>query len=443
MKIISTSLFCLFAVVSFGQTTFLGVPVAEIEKATSDHLNRWFPTVIDNKQGGYYTNFEFDWSISQNQEKMLVTQARDLWTSAKAAQRYPENPIFLKAANHGYEYLTKQMWNKDKGGFDLYPNHNDQKYQLIYGNSFALFALAEYAKINTSGEVLGWVEKTFDWIDSVAHDDILLGYHTLILLDALKTDTPKNRDFISRQGWGQPEWKDQNTSIHLLEAFTSTYQILPLPKVKTRLKEMLDLVSKTMTQSNGSLKLYFTNNWQPIDHSTRSRKYILDHQNEDHISFGHNIETAYLIIDASKALNGKVDMESLAIAKKLTDHTLKFGFAPNYYGLFDRGYQFGESEQIEIIMRSKAWWAQFEAWHTLALMSSYFPEEKQYEQAFRQMWRYIQRELIDHEFGGCYSQGLDETPDSKKAMKAYQWKCPYHDGRALIMVTSYLETVDK
>jgi mannobiose 2-epimerase len=424
-------------VVALGQRNFLGVPVAEIEKATSDHLNRWFPTVVDNDQGGYYTNFEYDWSRSPKQEKMLVTQARDLWASAKAAQLYPENRIFREAADHGYRFLTGKMWNRKNGGFNLYANETDPPYQLIYGNSFALFALAEYAKINPSQEVLAWVEESFDWIDSIAHDDDLLGYHTLILSDALKVDTPKNREFISQQGWGKPEWKDQNTSIHLLEAFTSTYRVLPLPKVKTRLHEMLELVSKTMTQPEGNLKLYFTNDWQPVDHSTRSRKYILDHQNEDHTSFGHNIETAYLIIDASEALYGKVDTESLVIAKKLTDHTLKFGFAPNYYGLYDRGYQFGGNEKIEIIMRSKAWWAQFEAWHTLALMSRYFPEEKQYEQAFRQMWSYIQRELIDHEHGGCYSQGIDESSESKKAMKAYQWKGPYHDGRALMMVLEY------
>jgi cellobiose epimerase len=434
-------LFSLLFLVSQGQTTFLGVPTAEIEKATNDHLDRWFPAVIDNENGGYYTNFEYTWKRSPDQTKMLVIEARDLWTSAKAAQLFPKNPVFKEAADHGYRFLTQKMWNKEKGGFNLYVEEENPKYQLIYGNTFALFALAEYAKINTSKEVLGWVEKTFDWIDSVAHDDELLGYHNLILSDELKEDTPENKEFILSQGWGEPDWKDQNTSIHLLEAFTTTFQVLPLPKVKTRLKEMLDIVSKTMTQPNGCLKLYFTNNWQPIDNSGKTRNEILEQQNNDHISFGHNIETAYLIIDASKTLFGAVDKESLAIAKKLTDHTLKYGFAPDYYGLYDRGYQFTKEDKIEIIKRSKEWWAQYEAWHTLALMSSYFPTEEKYSLAFRQMWKYIQNELIDPRYGGCYSHGIDESPNNSKVRKAYEWKCPYHDGRALMMVMSYSKLI--
>jgi cellobiose epimerase len=323
------------------------------------------------------------------------------------------------------------------GGFNQFEGESKPRYQLIYGNSFALYALAEYSKIDSSKAVLQWVEKTFDWIDSVAHDDILLGYHTLVLSEELKTNTQANQDFVSRLGWGKPEWKDQNTSIHLLEAFTATYQVLPLPKVKARLKEMLDRVSKTMVQSNGSLKLYFTNDWKPIDHSGETRKSILEQQDEDHISFGHNIETAFLIIDASKTLNGIVDNESLSIAKKLTDHTLKYGFAPNYFGLYDRGYRFKDGSEIEIIRKSKEWWAQFEAWHTLAVMSSYFPGEQVYQKAFQQMWSYLQKELIDHKHGGCYNYGLDESPGSKTAMKAYEWKCPYHDGRALMQVLQY------
>jgi cellobiose epimerase len=423
----------------YGQSDFLGISVAEIEKATTDHLNRWFPTVIDKEKGGYYTNFEYNWEKSPYQRKMLVTQARDLWTSAKAAQLYPDNKVFRQAADHGYQFLTDKMWNKEKGGFNLYVEGEDPGYQLIYANSFALFALAEYAKINPSTEVVQWVEKCFDWIDSVAHDDQLLGYHTLILSDRLKAKTEENHDYLLSQGWGEPEWKDQNTSIHLLEAFTTTYQVLPIQKIRTRLLEMLDIVSKKMVQPSGVLKLYFTNDWKPIDNSGSSRRSIFEHQDFDHISFGHNIETAYLIIDASKTLYGTVDKESLSIAKKLVDNTLLHGFGPNYYGLYDRGYQFEKGGTVEIIRKSKEWWAQYEAWHTLALMSVYFPKETNYSEAFRGMWNYLQNELIDHQYGGCYKDGLDESPQVKKDKKAYEWKCPYHDGRALMMVTSYFK----
>jgi cellobiose epimerase len=439
------SIFLLFAGIFScqlkAQTTFLGVPAEEIEKAVQNHLTTWYPVIIDSVNGGFYTNFDYNWTRSKDQTKMVVTQARDVWMASRAAGVFGENEIYAKAAQHGFHFLTSKMWDQKNGGFQLYylPENPEKvtPYKLIYGNAFALFALAEYAKINPSKEVLVWVEKTFDWIDSVAHDDKNGGYYNLILNDELKVNSPGNRAFIEKLGWGEPEWKDQNSSIHLLEAFTTTFQVLPIPKVEKRLKEMLELVSKTMVQPDGSLRLFFTKNWQYIDYSDSSRTFILKNQYFDHISFGHNIETAYLIIDAAQTLNGKIDPTTLSIAKKLTDYSLHFGFAANYYGIYDRGFQFEKGGKIEIIDRNKAWWSQFEAWHTLALMSQYFPEDVQYQIAFQQMWKYMQNEIFDHQYGGCYNYGLDESPRNKKDRKAHMWKCPYHDGRALMDVWEY------
>ena len=50
------------------------------------------------------------------------------------------------------------------------PGTVDPSYKLIYGNSFALYALSEYARINTDPAVLEWVKKTFTWLETYAHD---------------------------------------------------------------------------------------------------------------------------------------------------------------------------------------------------------------------------------------------------------------------------------
>ncbi|HKK82550.1 MAG TPA: AGE family epimerase/isomerase, partial [Prolixibacteraceae bacterium] len=396
------------------EDSYLGVSVREIENTLQNHLNNWYPVIIDNENGGYYTNFEHNWYKSDEQTKMLVTQARGLWTAAKAANKYPNNQLYQSSARHGYQFITTKMWDKKDGGFLLYnqiENHK-QLHKLLYANAFALFSIAEYAKTEPSKEVLKWLRRTFNWIDSTAHDDIYGGYYNIILDDEIKADNPKNKTYIKNLGWGNPEWKDQNTSIHLLEAFTTLHKVMPTPKVKERLLEMLVLVRDTMTRDNGSLKLYFTRNWHPIDHSDSTRKYILHNQNIDHVSFGHNIEIAYLIIDASKELYGQVDNKTLTVAKKLTNHSLKYGFDENYYGLYDRGYVF--DGKMEIINPQKTWWSQFEAWHTLALMHHYFPDNEEYKTAFSKMWTYINDELTDHEYGGFYNNGTDTSVNEKK-----------------------------
>jgi mannobiose 2-epimerase len=133
---------------------FLGIPESEIETTVINHLNDWYPRVIDTINGGYFTNFEYNWERSTDQVKMIVTQARDLWTASKAAQLFPENEIYKKAADHGYQYLINKMWDNNEGGFHLTINPEEEtdlkNHKLIYGNTFALFALAEYSKINSS-----------------------------------------------------------------------------------------------------------------------------------------------------------------------------------------------------------------------------------------------------------------------------------------------------
>jgi mannobiose 2-epimerase len=144
-----------------------------------------------------------------------------------------------------------------------------------------------------------------------------------------------------------------------------------------------------------------------------------------------------LLVDASEKLYGKPDDKTLAVSKKLLDHTLANGFDKNFMGLFDKGYLFPGETRIEIIDSTKTWWAQAEAWHALALFHKLYPEEKVYVTAFGNMWNYIQKDVIDHQYGGWYNSGLDISPDSKNFRKAHAWKSCYHDGRALFQVLSY------
>ena len=174
-----------------------------------------------------------------------------------------------------------------------------------------------------------------------------------------------------------------------------------------------------------------------------SRAFIVEHILFDHRSFGHDIETAYLLIDAAKVLYGEADPLTLQVAKKLVDHTIAHGFDGDFYGVYDKGYRFLENEEMEILNAQKTWWAQAEAWHSLALMAEIYPHEAVYKDGFLKMWDYMKKELIDAEYGGWYNNGLDESPDDKLLRKAHQWKGAYHNGRALMQVMNYAENKGK
>ncbi len=453
MKKLNLTVFlCVFAFIAAVQlpgcqsspkTTYLGVSVQEIDSALNDLLHNFYPRIVDTIHGGYWTNFEHDWTLSKDQDKMLVTQARGLWTASRAAAAFPENKVYRMAADHGFAFLTKHMWDEKNGGFCQYfftgsSVRTDPSFKLIYGNSFALYALSEYAKVNKADSVLNWVKKTFAWLEENAHDSQYLGYFNIVIPGKpIPPVDSESARLIRRVNWSGADQKDQNTSIHLMEALTTTCQVLPDSLVKARLAEMLMLVRDTMTDADGYLHLYFSRTWEKVSHRDSSRQYILAHLGKDHISFGHNIETAYLLVDASEKLYGSPDEKTLAVSKKLLDHTLANGFDKNYMGLFDKGYLFPGEKTIEIIDSTKTWWAQAEAWHALALFNKLYPNETGYATAFEHMWNYIQKDVIDHEYGGWYNNGLDISPESKKSRKAHAWKSCYHDGRALFQVLSY------
>ena len=56
-------------------------------------LETWYPKAIDKDSGGYFSNFTYDFQVKDDaQEKMIVTQARHLWSNSKAAKKYPNHP---------------------------------------------------------------------------------------------------------------------------------------------------------------------------------------------------------------------------------------------------------------------------------------------------------------------------------------------------------------
>ena len=77
--------------------------------------------------------------------------------------------------------------------------------------------------------------------------------------------------------------------------------------------------------------------------------------------------------------------------------------------------------------------------HSMLMMAQLFPEETKYRQAFLKTWRYIDRYLIDHHYGGWFIDGLNYDPEVVKANKASIWKGNYHNARALMKCVEMLQ----
>ncbi len=397
-------------------------------------LKPWYPKSFDEQYGGFVSSFSYNFTPTADQGKMIVTQARHTWSNSKAAEMFPEVAYYQHGAKHGFEYLKNVMWDKQYGGFYTYvdqrgnvkPNRFAAK--EAYGNSFAIYALAAYYQLSGDTSALNLAIADFTWLDKHSHDPIFKGYFQHMERDGTPMVRDKNTPSTAELGY-----KDQNTSIHLLESFTELYTVWPDKHLKERLNEMFLLVRDTITTPKGYLKLYFTRNWTPVSFKDSTTSVILLHRGLDHVSFGHDVETAYLLLEASHTLGLKNDTTTLKIAKRMLDHALTNGWDAHSGGFYDEGYYFKDKPEITIIADTKNWWAQAEGLNTLLLMSDYYPTDKlHYFQKFKQLWAYVQTYLIDHENGDWYQGGIDKQPELKTALKGQIWKGTYHNLRALI-----------
>ena len=399
------------------------------DNLTNSVLASWYPKAMDTVNGGYYSSFTYDFKLAENQDKMIVTQARHTWTNAKAALRYPEVDYYKKGAKHGFEFLRDKLWDQEKGGFywlvDQKGNVKDDSTKTAYGNAFGIYGLAAYYEQSNDPDGLDLAKKAFYWLDSNAHDPVFKGYFQH--LDRSGKPQLRQPNTSSTSNFG---YKDQNSSIHILEAFTELYQVWPDPLLKSRLVEMLYLTRDQIVTEKGSLTLFLYQDWTPVSFSDSSEAVIQKHHLLDHVSFGHDVETAYLMLEASHVLGIEKDSLTHQIAKKMVDHALDQGWDSEVGGFYDEGYYFKDGYRVT--HKTKNWWAQAEGLNALLLMADLYPEDKHdYFEKFQNLWEYTDSYLIDHEFGDWYSGGLDEQPDLRYVNKGNIWKSVYHHYRSL------------
>jgi len=201
---------------------------------------------------------------------------------------------------------------------------------------------------------------------------------------------------------------------------------------------MLILTRDTITTDKGYLTLHLERDWTPVSFRDSTEAFRAENFYLDHVSFGHDVETAFLMLEASHMLGIENDTLTLKKARKMVDHALAHGWDSRLGGFFDGGYYHRGSENCTIQNAAKVWWSQAEGLNSLLLMARLFPEDERYFQHFERQWKYINQYMIDHEHGGWYHEGIDSNPMAATHAKANIWKTSYHNARALMNVIEML-----
>lgn len=399
---------------------------AEVNHALQqDVLGVWFPRSVDNLHGGFAAHFGPAWQPEPSQGKFSVFEGRMTWAAAQVVLREPEKKqAFLPLVSHGVDFLQSVLWDKQDGGFfwglsddgSITPQFTSHKH--LYGEGFAIYALAAAYQATHDPRALALAQQGFRWIDLHAHDAQHGGYFEWLQRDG----TPVvPRSFIPAQmnDIGPIGYKSMNTHIHLLEALTELYRVWPDPTLRARVEEMLQIVRDGICTQPGVMNLYFTNDWHPIP---------------DHDSYGHDVETAYLMLETDELLHGRASPATERMARMLVDHALAYGWDAKNGGFFREGTTFGKPEDT-----MKEWWIQVEGLNALLLMHQrYGTETPIYWQRFLQQWQFIRNHTIDSEHHGLWNL---TTAEGKPVVldKGSIWKAAYHDGRAFWNVRGRLQ----
>jgi mannobiose 2-epimerase len=349
------------------------------------------------------------------------------WISSEAVLRRPDmKDRFLPIAQHGLQFLNDVLWDKKYGGFfwgvddngAISPGFGDNK--EMYGESFGLYGSAAAYQATKDPKALALAQNEFRWMEEHAHDTNNGGYFELLTREGkpVQADANGMPPGDTAHGGFIPGYKSMNTHIHLLEAVSQLYEVWKDDLVRTRLQELLTIVRDKICVEPGVMNLYFTNDWRPIP---------------DHDSYGHDVETAYLMLEAEDVLGVPHDPRTERMAKMLVDHALAFGWDEKLGGFYGEGTTFGKPEE-----KSKDWWVEMEGLNALLLMhEKYGSRTDVYFNAFRKQLDFIEKYQRDPEFHGFYGRiGEDGKPVSTE--KGQIWKAAYHDGRALLNVTERL-----
>jgi cellobiose epimerase len=408
--------------------TYLNFASQTDKMLQEDVLDVWFPRAIDNKNGGFNSVFSRQWEPGASQGKFSVFQGRMVWIASQMVVRRPETKArFLPIAQHGLEFLNNVLSDKKYGGFfwglgdkgeitEVFTEDKD-----LYGESFGLYGAAAAYKATGDPRALDLAKREFLWIEEHAHDAENGGYFELVTRDGkpVQADVSGMPARNGSHGGFLAGYKSMNTHIHLLEALSQLAEVWKDPTVKARVQELLAIIRDKICVAPGVMNLFFTNDWRPIP---------------DHDSYGHDVETAYLMLEAEDTLGVPHDPATGRMAKMLVDHALAFGWDDKLGGFYGDGTTFGSPED-----KTKEWWVEMEGLNALLLMHEMYGSKTDvYFRAFQKQLSFIENYQRDSEFHGFY-QRVAEDGKPLTTDKGGIWKAAYHDGRALLNVTDRLK----
>lgn len=395
--------------------------IPRIEQNLRETIIRfWFPRSIDREAGGYNVHFGPAGEPIPGRSKAIVTQARTLWLASRLLRSRFAEPGHREAADHGFRFLRDVMWDREHGGFFWELDASAQKVlrpdKHLYGQAFAIYALAEYYLATGRDEALDLAMRAFRLIDVRAHDPVNGGYREFFARDWSAAAATEN-GYLGVP----PDLKLMNTHLHLMEAFTVLLRASASPVVRERLIELVAIETHAIVRPGWVANTDpHRADWTPVLDGDAAR-----------VSYGHDLENIWLVADALEALNQPV-APYVGLFRAIFTYSRTHGYDEANGGFFDSGPQGKPADR-----RRKVWWVQAEALVS-ALTMHQLTKDPAYLDVFERTWQFVDTTQTDWKHGEWHDTILPDG-QPRAGDKGHGWKAGYHNGRALIEILERLD----
>jgi mannobiose 2-epimerase len=374
----------------------------EIRSELVQDILPWWSRRMLDPEGGFYGQINSYGVLMPHAPRGAVMHARILWAFS-AAYRLLGDREYLAVATHAKRYLIDKFYDHRFGGVYWSVNADgtplDTKKQF-YALGFAIYGLSEYARVTGDGEALDYAVKLFQSIEEHSFDSLRGGYIEACTREWGEIADPRLSDKDA------PERKTMNTHLHILEPYTNLHRVWPNERLTGQLRGLVELFLKRIEQPSHHLGLFFDNDW---------------HIREDGISYGHDIEASWLLLEAAIELGDETHII------KVKEHSKEIALAA-LEGLNPDGSMNYHLHKEGHTDTERHWWVQAEAVVGQFYLWKFHGMKNMLGHAYH-TWEYIRDHLLDHNGGEWWWSAYPDGRINLAEDKAGLWKCPYHNGR--------------
>ena len=370
----------------------------------SNILPFWMHQTVDHKNGGFYGAITNDLRIHNEVERSAVLCSRILWTFSTAARLYGEES-YLRTARWAFDDLSTRFWDGQFQGMywsvDRFGHPvNDRKH--TYAQAFAIYGLSAFYQASGSMESLGLAQQIYRLIETHTFDSDHGGNIECRARDwsVLGDMRLSDKEIDSA--------KSMNTLLHLMEAYAALAQVWPDPGLRGKLSGLVQIfLDRVIDPRSGHQRLFFDPQWTSLS---------------DHISYGHDIETSWLLLEAAEVVNNPVLLErarKTGVMMAQTVYDQSFGAD---------GSILYEADPAGLRVEARHWWAHAEA--VVGFYNAYqLSGQEHLAHAAGQVWDYIQKHFVDRQNKDWFKQLRPNGEPVLEQIKVGPWECPYHHAR--------------